>query len=97
DSSEGMLEVAREHAELAGLEVGRNLVVDLRYGDMRDPPVEGQFPLVTVPFRSLLHMQTDADRRAAVRAAHRLLEPGGTFVFDVFCPGPDDIAETHGR
>ena len=28
---------------------------------------------------------------------HRLLEPGGRFVFDVFCPGADDIAETHGR
>ena len=36
-------------------------------------------------------MQTDADRRAALRAVHRLLEPGGRFVFDVFAPAPDDI------
>ena len=42
-------------------------------------------------------MQTDEDRRAVVRAVHRLLEPGGHFVFDVFWPGPEDIAETHGR
>ena len=42
--------------------------VDLRYGDFRDPPVEGPFPLVIVPFRSLLHMQTDDDRRAVVCA-----------------------------
>ncbi len=34
DLSEGMLEVAREQAALAGVEL------DLRYGDFRDPPVE---------------------------------------------------------
>ncbi len=97
DASEGMLEVARERAALAGLEVGRHCAVDLRYGDFRDPPVEGRFPLVTIPFRSLLHMQTDEDRRAVLRAVHRLLEPGGTFIFDVFSPAADDIAETHAR
>jgi len=91
DTSEGMLAVARERAELAGVEV------DLRYGDLRDPPVEGPVPIVLAPFRSLLHMETEADRIAAVRAVHRLLEPGGRFVFDVFNPGREDIAETHGR
>jgi SAM-dependent methyltransferase len=91
DSSEGMLDVARDRAELAGVEV------DLRYGDFRDPPVEGPVPLVIAPFRSLLHMETDADRVAVVRAVHRLLEPEGRFVFDVFWPGPEDIAETHAR
>jgi SAM-dependent methyltransferase len=92
DLSAGMLEVARERAELAGVEV------DLREGDMRDPPVAGEFPLVICPFRSLLHMETDADRRLALRAVSRGLSPGhGRFVFDVFTPGADDIAETHGR
>jgi SAM-dependent methyltransferase len=90
DSSEGMLEVARERGELAGVEL------DLRFGDLRDPPLEGEFPLVIIPFRSLLHMQTDADRRAALGAVHAHLEPAGRFVFDVFTPGADDIAETHG-
>jgi SAM-dependent methyltransferase len=91
DSSEGMLAVARERAEEAG--VG----IDLRYGDLRDPPVEGPVPLVLAPFRSLLHMETEADRLAALRAVHGLLEPDGRFVFDVFSPGREDIAETHGR
>ena len=91
DLSAGMLEVARERAELAGVSL------DLRLGDMRDPPVAGAFPLVAIPFRSLLHMETDADRRAALRAAARLLAPAGRLVFDVFTPGADDIAETHGR
>jgi hypothetical protein len=65
---------------------------------MRDPPVEDLFPLVICPFRSLLHMETDADRRSALRAGSRRLAKGyGRFVFDVFAPGADDIAETHGR
>jgi SAM-dependent methyltransferase len=91
DTSAGMLEVARERARLAAVEV------DLRQGDLRDPPVDERFPLVVCPFRSLLHMETDVDRRAALRAVARSLEPGGRFVFDVFAPGADDIADTHGR
>jgi SAM-dependent methyltransferase len=92
DLSAGMLEVARGRAALAGVRL------DLRQGDMREPPVEGEFPLVLCPFRSLLHMETDADRRSALRAVSRRLAKGhGRFVFDVFAPGADDIAETHGR
>ena len=90
DASQGMLEVARERAALASVEV------DFRYGDLRDPPVDEQFPLVLIPFRTLLHMQTDADRHAALEAVRRVLAPGGIFVFDVFTPGKEDIAETHG-
>jgi SAM-dependent methyltransferase len=91
DLSEGMLDVARERAEAMGV------AIDLRQGDMRDPPVDGTFPLVVIPFRSLLHMETDGDRRAVLRVVARLLAPGGRFIFDVFAPGPDDIADTHGR
>ena len=91
DSSRGMLEVAAERAKLAGTEL------DLRIGDLRDPPVRERAPLVIAPFRSLLHMRTDEDRRLALRAAGRLLAPGGRFVFDVFTPSSSDIEETHGR
>jgi SAM-dependent methyltransferase len=91
DLSAGMLEVARESAALAGV------AVDLRHGDMRDPPVDGEFPLVIAPFRSLLHMETDADRRAALHAVGEHLVPKGRFVFDVFTPSKEDIVETHGR
>jgi SAM-dependent methyltransferase len=93
DASEGMLEVAREQAELAGV----SALVDLRLGDLRKPPVRGRFALVTSPFRAMLHMETDADRRRALRAARRLVADGGRFVFDVFEPGPEDIEDTHGR
>jgi SAM-dependent methyltransferase len=93
DSSLGMLEVCRERASLAGA-AGN---VDLRVGDLRRPPVAGPVPLVICPFRSLLHLQTDEERLQAVTAAYGLLRLGGRFVFDVFEPGADDIAETDAR
>jgi SAM-dependent methyltransferase len=85
--------VAAEQAELAGV----SALVDLRFGDMRDPPIDGTYPLVICPFRSLLHMESDEDRRAALRAIRGLAAPGGRFVFDVFTPAEDDIVETNGR
>jgi SAM-dependent methyltransferase len=91
DSSPGMLEVCRRHAELAGV------TLDLRLGDLREPPVTERVPLVICPFRSLLHMRTDDDRREALAAARDLLLPRGLLVFDVFAPGADDVAATHDR
>lgn len=93
DSSPGMLEVCRRHAEAAWV----TDFVDLRLGDLRRPPVAERVGLVLAPFRSFLHMETDEARLEALRATRALLVPGGRFVFDVFAPGADDIAETHGR
>lgn len=93
DGSAAMLEVARERAEAAG--VAR--LVDLRLGDLRDPPVAERVAAVLIPFRSLLHMTTDVDRERALAAARELLVPGGRLVFDVFAPRADDIEATHGR
>ena len=93
DSSEGMLAVCRERAEAAGV----SELVDLRLGDLREPPVTERVPLVICPFRAFLHMENDDDRRRALRSAYELLVPGGRFVFDVFEPLDDGIEETHGR
>jgi SAM-dependent methyltransferase len=93
DSSPGMLDVCWRSAEAAG--VGH--LVDLRLGDLRDPPVTERVRLVTSPFRAFLHLGTDEERRRALTAVHGLLEPGGRFVFDVFAPSAEDIEETHGR
>jgi SAM-dependent methyltransferase len=93
DSSERMLEICRRRAERAGIEE----LLDLRLGDLRDPPVATPTSLVICPFRSFLHLPTEADRRLALQAVWKLLEPGGRLIFDVFAPAPDDIAETHGR
>ena len=93
DSSAGMLEVCRERAELAG--VAR--LLELRLGDLADPPVEERVRLVTCPFRSLSHLLDDEQRLRALQAARELLVAGGRLVFDVFEPAADDIQDTHGR
>jgi SAM-dependent methyltransferase len=91
DASAGMLEVAREYAATEGV------VLDLRLGDLREPPVPERVPLVLIPFRSLLHMTTEHERLRALRAARELLLPGGRLVFDVFAPSAEDVEDTHGR
>ena len=93
DSSPGMLAVARSAAHEAGVG-GR---VDLRVGDLREPPVSERVPLVLCPFRSLLHMETEDEKLRALRAARNLLVDDGRFVFDVFAPSREDIQETDGR
>ena len=92
DLSDRMLSVARALAE----EHGVGALVDLRVGDLREPPVSERVPLVICPFRSLLHLPDEAEKLRALRAAHDLLEPDGRLVFDVFAPSAEDVAETHG-
>jgi SAM-dependent methyltransferase len=86
-----MLDVCARRAALASVDL------DLRQGDLSSPPVTERVPLVIVPFRSYLHLQSTPARRRALRAVHELLRPGGRLVFDVFAPSSDDIEETHGR
>ena len=93
DESPAMIEGARAYAERENV----SPLVDLRLGDLRDPPVEERVPLTTVPFRSLLHMPDEHEKLRALTAAASVLEPGGRFVFDVFAPSPEDIEETDGR
>jgi SAM-dependent methyltransferase len=93
DSSARMIDACRQRADDAGVEI------DLRHGDLRNPPVDPAEGVraVLCPFRSYLHLPDDTARRQALAAAHALLVPEGRLVFDVFAPKPDDIADTHGR
>ena len=93
DSSPGMLAVAKAAAEEADVAE----LVDLRVGDLREPPVSERVPLVICPFRSLLHMETEDEKLRALSAARALLAPDGRFAFDVFAPSREDIEETDGR
>jgi SAM-dependent methyltransferase len=93
DQSAEMLAVARAFAERERVAE----LVDLRVGDVREPPVAERVRLVVCPFRSLLHLPTEDDKLAALRAARSLLVDGGQLVFDVFAPSHEDIEETHGR
>src|SRR4029078_2425541 len=92
EESPEMLAGARAYAESEGV----SELLDLRHGDLREPPVAERAPLVVFPSRPLLHMPDEAEKRRALTAAASLLEPGGRFVFDVFAPSTEDIEETGG-
>jgi SAM-dependent methyltransferase len=91
DSSPNFLARAREH--LDALPAGAAEAVTLVEGDMRRPPVEGEFDLVMVPFNSLAYLIEPADRLAALSAARDLLAPEGRFAFDLVVPRYDFLNE----
>ncbi len=93
DSSAPMLERCRERARAAGV-AG---LLDLRLGDLRDPPVAEKVSLVISPFRAFLHLLSNRERLLTLSRIRALLRPGGRFVFDVFAPSSEDIGATDGR
>jgi SAM-dependent methyltransferase len=93
DSSAAMLERCRARARATGVDA----LLDLRLGDLRNPPVSGKVPLAISPFRAFLHLLSNEERLLTLERIRELLQPGGRLVFDVFAPTSDDIAETHGR
>jgi len=80
DLSEGMLDVARERAELAGVQL------DLRQGDMREPPVDGPFALVYLVYNTIENVTSQDEQVAVFGNAARHLTPGGRFVVEVEVP-----------
>jgi SAM-dependent methyltransferase len=88
DVSPAMLERARRRLAAAGL-ADR---VELHLGDMRTVRLDRRFPLVTIPFRSMFHLQGDDDWRATLATVREHLGPGGRFAGDLFVPDPELMA-----
>ena len=78
DNAPAMLAVARRKATAAGL--------DVRWvtADMRNLQLEQRFGLVIIPFRSFLHMLTDADQLSCLSRIYEHLIPGGRFALNFF-------------
>jgi SAM-dependent methyltransferase len=93
DSSERMLELCRLRAREAAVADQ----VEVRLGDFRQPPVSERVHLVIAPFRSLSHLETDADRIRTLAAVNRMLLPGGRFIFDVATPTPNQVRSSGTR
>ena len=53
---------------------------------MRAFSLQDRFSAVIMPFRSFQHLVTVEDQMSCLGAVHHHLAPGGTLVFDVFCP-----------
>ena len=86
DTSEAMLAIAR------GKLRGRGLPVTFSLGDMRRFRSQQAFGLAFCALDGLLHLQSVADVRDTVVAAHDALRPGGLLTFDIVNPSPDLLA-----
>ena len=82
DASAAMLEQARARADEAGVDL------ELRRADMRELELDEPAGLIYVPFRSLLHLPTWADRRRVFERIHASLRPGGRFAWNAFVFDP---------
>jgi SAM-dependent methyltransferase len=89
DSSEPFLERLRERLSGESLDTRVEVVA----GDMRAPAVEGTFDLVAIPFNSLAYVTAREDRVACLRAARKLLAPGGRLAFDLVVPHYEFLSE----
>jgi SAM-dependent methyltransferase len=76
DSSQAMLDIARERS--AGL------ALELRLGDVRELQLDEPAALIYVPFRSLLHLHGWHEKRQVFERVAASLRPGGRFAFNAF-------------
>jgi len=91
DSSPAMLEVARERAAEAGVEL------ELREEDMRDFTLAEPAALIYCPFRAMLHLPTWRDKRTVFERVAAALRPGGRFAWNVFVFNPHIAAGMDGK
>jgi SAM-dependent methyltransferase len=78
DVSAEMLEVARDRAAAAGIEL------ELRQGDMRDLALDEATDLVICPFRAMLHLPGHDARVRVMQRVRSALVPGGRFAWNAF-------------
>ena len=88
DLSPVMLARCRQRAEREGI-LDRLALVE---ADFRTFTLPGPAALIALPYHSLGHLTTVADKRDAFRHVHAQLAPGGRFVFDDFLMNPARIA-----
>lgn len=84
DSSAKILQMCATRANKAGVSERLTLLP----GDFRDFTLEEPAELITLPFHSIGHLLTDADKRKALANIHGQLRPGGRFIFDHFVFDP---------
>ena len=83
DTSKAMLAIARRNLG------GCQLPVTFSLGDMRRLSRDRAFGLAFCALDGLLHLQSAADVRDTMVAAHGALRPGGLLAFDLVNPSPD--------
>ncbi len=91
--------LARAKRKVAALPAEIQARITLRQGDMRDFDLPERFGLVTIPFRSFLHLMAVEDQLAALDNIWRHLRPGGRLALNFFQPNLVTIANylTHSQ
>ncbi len=90
DLNEPMLKVAQRKAlEAAPLSGSLKLI----QADMRKFDLKRQFPVVTIPARTLLLAITEEDQFHTLCCAASHLAPDGTLAFNLFYPDPEMLAD----
>ena len=84
DISPGMLAEARRRSALAGVADS----ISFAEADMRAFVAEVPVHLVTIPFRTFLHMETTEDQLRCLSNVRRSLVPGGRLILNTFVPDP---------
>jgi len=91
-------EALRRGADVYGIDVSPHMVERCReklpaaerervwVDDALRMRTERRFDLVVAPFRVLSHVPEPEDQLRLLDAAHDVLRPGGTFIFDVYVP-----------
>jgi SAM-dependent methyltransferase len=84
DLSPAMLAEARRRAGEAGV----SHMIAFAEADMRGFVAEAPVHLVTIPFRSFLHMETTEDQLRCLVSVRKSLVSGGRLILNVFVPDP---------
>ncbi|NJK80040.1 MAG: methyltransferase domain-containing protein [Chloroflexaceae bacterium] len=94
DLSEGMLTIAREKLNAAGLAER----VALFHSDIRSADLPtNHFAFAFVAINSFMHLERVKDQLAALERIHHTLQPDGVLVLDLFNPDPLRLAQEDGR
>ena len=93
--------LARKGIDIRGLDISRQMLaeaakksgkaginVEWINADARKFKVNGKFPLVIMPFRSLQHIHSHNDLLSLFRSVRGHLRKGGKFIFDIQNPHP---------
>jgi SAM-dependent methyltransferase len=90
DLFEPMLKVAQQNAlDIAPLNGSLRLI----QADMRDFDLKRQFPVVTIPARTLLLATTEEEQIQTLCCAVQHLATDGTMAFNLFYPDPEMLAD----
>jgi len=84
--------LARAERKIAALPAGVQARITIGQGDMRYFNLPQRFGLVTIPFRSFLHLMTVQEQLAALVNIRRHLRPGGRLALNFFQPNIPTIA-----